>query len=227
MRLSCDPKGFPLLSPPGAAFDIHLLPVSKVQFERFLAEPCGFGDAWYETLLTLNQRASYRRFTEADRERLFLTGVLPKEALAFAIWLGPGFDLPTTDEWRMAYRTFDALRLNWAEALRFLSGRGAVPAHDMLEELLRQQPPAATASDVTLMRGGVLEWARQGSHWVGLGAPRHTFYPNLYEPCNDEFRPLNTNDRLPFLGFRLIRRRGNVPRGGWLVTRPRPEEQAR
>ncbi len=39
----------------------------------------------------------------AEQERLFITGLWPDEALAFARWLGEGFDLPTLAEWRAIY----------------------------------------------------------------------------------------------------------------------------
>ena len=100
MRFSCDRTGFPLITVPEAMVAMHLLPVTKVQFERFLAEPNTYGDAWYEEVLTLNPRISYRQCTAENRERLFLTGIVPEEALAFARWMGDGFDLPTVAEWR-------------------------------------------------------------------------------------------------------------------------------
>ena len=99
MRLCCDRTGFPLLRLDALGLEVGLLPCAKVQFEAFLAEPDErFGDAWYEAVLAVNPRDGWR-LPPAAEERLFLTGVLPDEALAFLRWLGPGFDLPSVQEW--------------------------------------------------------------------------------------------------------------------------------
>ena len=84
MQFSCDRTGFPLIAVPSVGVEVQLLPVTKIQFECFLAEPNDFGDAWYEEVLTFNPRISYRQFMADTRERLFITGILPEEALAFA-----------------------------------------------------------------------------------------------------------------------------------------------
>src|SRR5712692_8216258 len=100
MRLCCDRTGFPLLEWAETGLAMSLLPVTKVQFECFLAEPNEFGDKWYEEVLAVSPRVPWRQFDTGNRERLFLTGIQPNEALAFARWLGEDFDLPTEAEWR-------------------------------------------------------------------------------------------------------------------------------
>ena len=80
----CDPCGFPVIPVESLGLSVHLLPVAKVQFERFLAEPNDYGDSWYEELLALNPRSSHTRLDNETRERAFLTGVVPEEARAFA-----------------------------------------------------------------------------------------------------------------------------------------------
>jgi hypothetical protein len=52
----------------------------------------------------------------------------------------------------------------------------------------------------------VVEWVRQGQTWVGLGAPRPQFHPNLWDPLTNEVKPLRLDERLPYFGFRLVRR---------------------
>ncbi len=104
MSSSCDRAGFPLVHVPDRGVFIHLLPVTKLQFECFLAEPKGFDDPWYEEVLAANPRASVRGWDDEAREQLFLTGVTPEEASAFARWLGPEWSLPSLDLWRHVYR---------------------------------------------------------------------------------------------------------------------------
>jgi hypothetical protein len=41
---------------------------------------------------------------------------------------------------------------------------------------------------------------------VGLGSPRTEFQPNLWDPLTKEVKPIDPNERLPYFGFRLVRR---------------------
>ena len=86
--------GSPLLQLDDLGLDVWLLPCAKWQFELFLGEGIeGFGNSWYEHVLAVNPRASWRGFDGSHPERLFLTGILPPEARAFARWLGAAFDI--------------------------------------------------------------------------------------------------------------------------------------
>lgn len=203
MRLSCDRTGFPLLEWSEAGLEVALLPVTKAQFERFLAEPNEFGNAWYEQVLALNPRVSWRQFGPEERERLFLTGVLPEEALAFLRWLGGGFDLPTVEEWRAMDRWLRAAPLD-VEALTQCPLHRSAQA--IVRGLLRQSRPRVWG-ELALLRGGVVEWVREGRGFGGLGAPRPGFHPNTWNPQRDApVRPLRAEARLPYFGFRCVRR---------------------
>jgi len=103
-----DRTGFPYIELKDPALAVSLLPLTKLQFEYYLADLTPQGDNWYEELLTLNPRVSPQRFTPEQRERLFLTGLLPAEAEAYAAWLGDGYRLPTVAEWRAIYRCFQS-----------------------------------------------------------------------------------------------------------------------
>ncbi|MBN1891079.1 MAG: SUMF1/EgtB/PvdO family nonheme iron enzyme [Thermoflexales bacterium] len=190
-----DKTGFPLLFIPDLAIEVHLLPVSKAQFERFIAEQ--LGGQWAGT--------SEAAASTGEREDLFMTGVLPEEALAFARWLGEGFDLPSLDEWRAIYRALERQPLALGQPALQLAGG---PAKTILEQLVRQVQ-SGSLLDLALMRGGVLEWVRQGEgNWLGRGQPRHIFLPNLFNPLSerdDQIRPVQLK-RSRYFGFRLIRR---------------------
>ena len=201
VSLTFDRAGFPMVELPELKAWIHLLPLAKVQFEPFLAEPGTFDDAWYATLLELNPRTAGRAFDAETRERLFLTGLLPAEVSAFAAWLGSGFAIPTINEWRVVDRAFARM-----EASPFL-GAWSVnsPAREAVERLYELERPA-TLRELSLMRRGVVEWVCDGPDFAGLGAPRPGFFGNLWDPQSDLVRPVDPTRRIPFFGARLIYR---------------------
>src|SRR4051794_14923233 len=116
MQWSFDRTGFPVLELPALRLAVHLLPVVKQQFERFLADPGPFGDAWYEEILTVSPRIPLGGRAPEPYESLFLGGVQPAEIPPFAKWLGHGFDLPTADAWRAVDRTLAAEPVNDIDA---------------------------------------------------------------------------------------------------------------
>ena len=206
MLLSPDQTGFPLVVVPEAEVEIQLLPVTKIQFAQFIqAEPAA-KTTGYRQLLSLNPPV--RDFSAIAPEKIFLTGVLPQEAQAFARWMGEGFDLPTLDEWRAIYMVFARQRFFAGEQLLEWASE---PARTILARLIQPQPPRSWL-DLSLMRGGLVEWVRRGDDWLGLGAPRPEFQPNLWDPLRDPIHPTDPHERLAYFGFRLVRR------GEWAVA---------
>ena len=202
MLISFDRTNFPLIAVEEVGIEAHLLPVTKCQFEQFLAEAGEVSRSHYRQMLRLNPAIPPEELTPDNREQLFVTGILPAEAQAFAEWLGEGFDLPTVKEWRAIYSA-----LRWT----------LPPRHDLAAELVAGVTGAILAKltdqispcfmlDLALMREGVVEWVRHDDGWVGLGAPRPQFHPNLWDPLNHEVRPMQLDERLPYFGFRLVRR---------------------
>lgn len=202
MLITTDRTGFPLIAVEEAGVEVHLLPITKIQFHDFVVAPTLVNQPRYEEMLALNPEVSPEDFTEENREQLFVTGVLPEEAIAFARWLGEGFHLPTVREWR------DILA-----ALR----RVPPPRHNMLVDAVegpaqiiltkfKEQIHIRTMADFTLMRGGLVEWVRRDKELVGLGVPRPQFHPNLWDPLVNEIKPINIDGRVPYFGFRLVRR---------------------
>ena len=202
MPLSFDRCGFPLVALPHLWLEVQLLPVTKVQFERFLAEAGTWGSGRYEDLLRLLPASPYDAFADAEREGLFLGGVLPEEALHYARWLGEGYDLPTVEEWRQAAL---ALAGRPAPTAEELAAWPAGPARTIVEQLLVQLP-ARTLLNLSLMRGGLVEWVREGAGWAGLGAPRPAFKEHLWDPFHDVIRPVRPGERVRYVGFRLVHR---------------------
>jgi hypothetical protein len=158
--------------------------------------------------LALNPVTSPHHFISEERERLFVTGILPDEALAFARWMGDGFDLPTAREWREVYaalRRVPPPRQN--PLLEAVDG----VAKAMLERLSRQVE-IRSLRDYALMEGGLVEWVRHEKRLVGLGVPRPEFHANLWDPLVNEVKPIRLDQRIPYFGFRLVRR------GEWFLV---------
>lgn len=212
MQWSFDKTGFPLIYISG--LQVQLLPVTKVQFERFLTEYRKFGDSWYENLLSINPRVSYRTFTSENREGIFITGLLPSEITPFIEWMGDGFRLPTLKEWRDIYYKLKKTTFKREMLENFILQSKSEQTKTIIEKLVEQlthemiyQKPRRDLNwlDVTLMYYGLVEWIKEGGRYVGVGAPRPSFYPNLWDPLRDVVQPLKENERLFYFGFRLIR----------------------
>lgn len=207
MQYSYDRTGFPLIRLPRVGVEVHLLPVTKIQFEMFLAEPNAFGDDWYSEVLKINPRCSYRDVAEDQREQLFISGIFAEEVLDFARWLGPRFDLPTVDLWRKIYKELREAN----PALEPINTNDAPRAAHIIQQLSTQLN-TNRLFDLSLMTGGFAEWAQGGRQnpWVGLGSPRPEFYQNCWNPLQDDslFKPIKRQIgvRLPYLGCRLYRR---------------------
>ena len=202
MLLSFDRTNFPLIAVEDVGVEAHLLPITKVQFEQFINESGG-DKLPYLDMLALNPPVAPDKFTFEEIERLFITGILPDEALAFAGWLGDGFDLPTLTEWRAIYHTFRraALPIDTPFSPDLLPG----PAGLILTRLAAQAHRHSLL-DVSLMRSGLVDWVRDNKQWVGLGAPRPEFHPNLWDPLTNTVKPIHAGERIPYFGFRLVRR---------------------
>lgn len=204
MQFSSDRTGFPLARVPEAGVEVHLLPVTKVQVEQFIAEPNRYGDRWYEQVLAVSPRVSYRKFGIRNREGVFATGLLCDEAHAFARWLGGDFRLLSVDQWRAVHAALagTTIRDDQWEALR--AHCHGTPAGVILDRLGGQLTHRSWVA-LSLMVDGVVEWVLDGDTPVGLGKPRPEFHPNLWDPMGDPVRPASMTRRLWFCGARLCR----------------------
>lgn len=208
MLISSDRANFPLIAVERAGVEVQLLPVTKLQFEQFVTETGEVSQGQYQEMLALNPAASPDQFTVDEREQLFVTGILPEEALAFARWLGEGFDLPTVKEWRGIYA---ALRSVPPPRHNLLTDMVTGAAGTILKKFSTQLN-IRSMRDYALMRGGLVEWVRQDKELVGLGIPRPEFHPNLWDPLTDVIKPIRLDERVPYFGFRLVRR------GDWYLA---------
>ena len=202
MLISFDRTNFPIIAVEGLGIEIHLLPITKWQFERFLDESKVVKQTAYQEMLALNPAISFMNFNHDKIEQLFITGILPTEIWAFAQWLGEGFDIPTLEEWRAIHRALKKTPLpRYSLSEELVDG----PAEKIIDQLI-DQVHTQVMVDLTLMPRGLVEWVRQGENLVGVGAPRPQFHPNLWDSFSHEITPIDLSQRLPYFGFRLVRR---------------------
>lgn len=199
-----DASGYPLILVEPLDVYVHLFPVTKPQFEKFIASgrKPGFGDEWYTELLQLNPRVSYRSADVSSPDGLFMTGVTTNEASDFSRWLGRDYGLLTTDEWAACsnwFATQDAVSLS--DELRNRLSPDAAAIWDLIEtEWLDGQ---STLQDLSLMKQGILEWVvERPGRYCGVGEPASS---KLQRKASDPVRPLG---RLKNLGFRFVARLG-------------------
>jgi hypothetical protein len=202
LLITTDRTNFPLVVVEDAAVEVHLLPITKVQFNGFVSAPAVMTKERYQEMLAANPSTTPEEFTGKNREQLFITGIRPEEAIAFARWLGEDFDLPTVKEWR---NIMAALRREPPPRRNSLLDVVEGPARAILEKL-EAQLHIRSMLDYSLMRGGLVEWVRHDEALVGLGVPRPEFHPNLWEPLVDEIKPIDIDERVPYFGCRLVRR---------------------
>ena len=208
MLISFDRTNFPLVAVEEVGVQVQLLPVTKVQFEQYVGEAGAVSRSRFEDMLALNPAVAPDRFSAEEREKLFVTGILPKEALDFAAWLGEGFDLPTLREWRAILAALHRVpppRHN--EIVDVVEGAALA-----ILQRLSDQIHIRSLLDYTLMREGLVEWVWRDKKLVGLGAPRPEFHPNLWDPLLNEVKPIRLDVRVPYFGFRLVRR------GEWYLS---------
>ncbi len=200
-----DATGFPTVAVPSLSLDVQLLPVTKIQFERFLADRPVHGDLWYQEVLAVNPRVGLPEVTPQNREGLLLTGILPEEAMEFAHWLGPGWGLPSVQQWRRIYRCFVEMVFRPQDVTDSIRHGMDRRARALVDTILLQVEQKTLAT-VTLMSGGVLEWVHDASQWGGLGSPRPVFAPNLFNPLlGPPVVPVDAEIRAKGFGFRLVR----------------------
>ncbi len=210
IAFSSDRTGFPLVHITELGFDVHLLPITKSQFEAFARQDATLTGK-YEEAIVLNPASPE---TGADTkvkgralEPIFMTGVLPEEALQFAVWLDNNeptsdYALPDVYEWRAVY---DCLQYERCEqyVVDVLENCPNTSAKHLVQQILRQQPQ--TLLELSLMRNGIIEWLHHETSWAGLGSPRPKFYPNTFDPLHETVEPVDPAQRMRMFGFRLIR----------------------
>jgi hypothetical protein len=201
-----DASGYPLIFVEPLGAFVQLFPVTKPQFEKFIAsgKQRDMDDEWYEEILTLNPRASYLSSDLPARERLFMTGITPDEALAFGHWLGRDYQLLTAQEWYACYQWFaeqpvPSVPPDLSERL----SQDALAFWDTISDRWLERYQQSNLRDLSLMTQGILEWViERPGRYCGLGEPAASKFQRR---VNDPVCPVGQR-RLKNLGFRLCMR---------------------
>lgn len=186
---------FPLLEIENIG-SLTLWPITKIQYEMFISQANRYGDTWYDEILTFNPRISYQDFNKKNYERLFITGLHVEEAQSFSIWFGEYFRIPTVEEWRNIYQII------CDQDFFTCPSDISIQANIIWEKIMKF---SKSPIQFTLMKDGVVEWVKNGEEYVGLGAPRPHFHPNVLNPETDLVSKIKRNERLHYFGFRLIK----------------------
>jgi hypothetical protein len=200
-----DRAGFPLVKVEPLDAYVHLFPLTKPQFEQFLCEAPApaRGDAWYEDLLRINPRLSPSASSLDDYERLFITGLIPDELLAYLQWHGQGYQLLSIEQWQVAYRWLSTQDVSVlpAELERELS-----PVARCLWDGLRMHLCPRTLLDLALLHDNLIEWVvGPGGNWFGMGHPRDRFFPSIHDVLTP-YEPPSVIRRSKVWGCRFMRR---------------------
>jgi hypothetical protein len=213
-----DKTGFPMIWAGEIGAYIHWLPVTKVQFEYFLCDAPGaqFDEQWYNSILGLNERVTPKRAARSNYWQLFLTGILPSEAVRFAEWCGDEYRLPTPEEWKRAYQAFQSISamdpLVSDPGLNERTRTIVIKLDEISKGIARSAINARprTLTDQMLMRFGVMEWVQyeqHGQRWGGMGQTDSSFQSVMRKPDADPETPREPEQhRLRQYGFRLLRR---------------------
>jgi hypothetical protein len=213
---------FPLVEIPGQDFALFWLPITKVQIEYFLSETIDsqFDRAWYHERLRNNPRIMPEELIAQNLVQAFLTHITFYEARAFSKWYGKDFDLPTSEEWQRAMRTFDQIPAHSAFVEQVLNLPGLHPRARLLIRSCENALPGyqrlrdtseRKLSHQLMLRSGILEYVYQDAAYNRCGACGSSLQSGRYDNSGqDTFLPLrhaDVGDRMPKLGLRPIRRR--------------------
>lgn len=211
-----DRTGFPLIAVAELGLWVHLFPVTKLQFEEWLAEPDTPGDHFYDEAQGLseqvgsgapsrgNPRIVWRDITGAPSSyvRILMTGLQPRVCLQFAGWLGKAYDLPSVDEWRIIQQSWGS-----RDALCPPSNCPEVAAR-LWQKLYEAKQPK-TLLGQSFMDQGIIEWTWEDearSSVACLGRPHTDVLGNTWKVGERLPLPVDPDGRFWLSGCRLVRR---------------------
>jgi formylglycine-generating enzyme required for sulfatase activity len=222
--LVLDPAKFPMVWVEGLDAYIHLLPVTKIQYEYYLWDTpnSGLDQGWYDLVTKDNKRISPQAVTKDNYWQLFMTAILPSEAEQFSQWASSqsgdaSYSLPTKDQWQTAYRKLKETRESDLPPERklfrtALEMEGLAPRCRTILDKLADLPSPASLAERLLLLGGVMEWVIDGERRWGLfGYPFQGFASLGHHPDNQKplspTKPEDPQARHKAFGFRLLRKK--------------------
>ena len=222
-NISVDKANFPIIRIPSLHLEINWLPITKIQFEHFLCDTGLYDNSWYQDKLNqYNDRVAPGSISRGNYWGVFMTGILPAEALRFAKWCGRGFDLPTAHEWKKVIEYFAGMSADKAYIEAITTAPSVSERAKQLIERLEQVTNSDSQQlgsggrllcDQMLMRLGIMEYIYeddQRNTFGGWGKPNRRFWGSMYDPLRDasyvRLGKRTEGIRMKQYGFRLIRR---------------------
>jgi hypothetical protein len=197
MHIHIDKSGFPLVSRQGWPFFISLFPVSKFQFEQFLAavgtHHGKYTDSWYRELIRLNPRCAWHQMREKPWQ-LYLTGLKLDDIQDFLKFLGSGYRLPEDDEWRALHGAANDLLSEKNSLMEAITqyGQSAPPVTQWMQNNL-----------FPVTGKGVLERIIDGGKNRFIGRPHPSLHGNNWNPVDT--RDMDNRQAIHKLaGFRVV-----------------------
>lgn len=215
-----DRANFPMVWSESLKAYIHLLPVTKIQYEYFLwdAPNPGLDQTWYETVTKDNGRITPEEVNGNNYWRIFMSTLLPSEAQYYLDWCAgqsndARYAIPTQEEWQSAYKSFkEQLNPSLLEDAREIPGLS--PRCQTILKKLGDLFEGRDGAEQLLLVNGLMEWVvGKDQPWGLFGYPhqrfavlgRHPDTGRALTPGN----PNNPNDpkfRHKAYGFRLLRK---------------------
>ena len=204
---------FPLIQfVPGKSMGIW--PVTKFQFEQFLIESESGNDDYYEKILKLNPRVSYRprsfKFFVKSIEGLIISGILYEEAVKYCEWLGPEYGVPTNSEWSL-FEKFVANMIFPIEPPQGISDSAKEIWNNFAKMHCKEIDPQEVSCSAlygpifSRIKYGVYEWIADSERNKGRGMPNQSFFKHAYT-VNEPIILIKPEQRHHFMGFRVIKR---------------------
>jgi len=210
MQLLFDKTGFPLVKVDTINGFVHLLPITKIQYERFLSDPTvNLDSQGYYSVLELNPRISPARFNKDNAWKLLATAILPEEIDRIAGWYGADYRLPTQSEWLAI--------VDWLRGVELASFLGSVrerkgeinPLALTIIQKVAEAYSVKHVADICLFINVVLEWVRENNRLGRLAligiADRRLFTSIEHNNYRSLLYPINIQKRITYAGFRFIK----------------------
>lgn len=210
-----DKTGFPMVWVEAIDAYMHWLPVTKIQFERFICDrpSTRFDWSWYEEVTENNPRIPPQKITIDNYWQAFMTALQPSEVRIFSEFCGAEYEIPTIEQWDRAFS--EARSTDPMEWLSFDELDLTHRARTVLERMrdlantdLKGEPSQAKQM---LMIWGVMEWVSVNKGevaWAGKGLPNKSFHSRMGTPREPHVKEMLQPDarRMKDFGCRLIRR---------------------
>lgn len=210
MELIYDRTNFPLIKIDPLNTYIHVLPVTKIQFERFLSDPYASPDSqeYTSSIIELNPRIPPNDFNADEAWKIFATALLPDEINRFTNWLGPSYRLPTRQEWITTKEWLEHINADAFQIEISKLNEMNILANTLIRKIYEVYS-AKSALDVCMQLNTIMEWTKDAldsKQLALIGAPDRRLFSSLDRTDYlSPMYPINYSKRITYAGFRLLK----------------------